>query len=111
MRKDVSVDEAIVRLEESIKKYEASDDVEVVRGVLTGPLYPLMVDLPDIGSLDIDPLDDPEVNRIFQGYVKAYIQNGGESNPSPVILETVRIGAELQVLREQQLERILEGIF
>ena len=111
MRKDISVDEAIVRFERPIKKYGTSDDVEEVRGVLAGPPYPLMVASADIDYLDIDPLDDPEANRIFQAYIKSYIQNGGESNPSPVILETMRIGAELQVLREQQLERILEGVF
>lgn len=113
MRKDVSADEAIAHLEESIEKYGAPDDLEPVRCVLAGPPHPLGVDLPDefpdIGNLNMETLDNPEVNRIFQGYVEAYIQNGGEPNPSPAILEFMRIGAELQVLRVRQLGQILEG--
>ena len=103
----IDMGKARARLHAAMEKYSTLDDVEEIRGVPAGGSSPSRVERNDLPS--IEPLDDPEANRIFREFVEGYIENGGEPSPSPAILEILKIGAELRVFREKRLRQMLEN--
>ena len=102
----INIGKVITILDTAMEKNDRLDDVEKVRGVPAGGSSPLRVERNDLPN--IEPLDDPEANRIFREFVEDYIENGGEPTPSPAILEILKIGAELRVFREKRIRQMLE---
>ena len=105
MRKSVSVDAAIAKLDEALKKYGTPEDPDGVQGVLAGPDTPVHLpeNLPTIDHLTLEPHPDSEVDSIFKWSVRGYIAISGENEPSEVVLEILRYLAEVEVLRQKRV--------
>ena len=103
--KTVSADEAIARLDAVIDKDEIPEAVEIVRGVLAGP--PAPQGTPALTPpLDIESLDDPDANQLFQLYVVRYVEISGE-RPSSKVMNLLKFVAEIDFVMEGRIKSIL----
>lgn len=107
MKRSVRIEEVIAKLDEAMEKYGTTTDEEVIRAVLSGPSAPS--GMPPLGiGLNVEPLDDPEANQLFQNYVARYTEISGKV-PSPSVLNLLKCVAEMDFLMEQQMRNLLIG--
>ena len=90
--KPVDIDAAIARLDAAIEKYGTPADVELIRGVVSGPSVPSWTPPLNV-EIDVKALDDPDVDQLFRTYIARYTETSGKI-PSPDILNLLKCAAE-----------------